>query len=121
MGSPLPMLCLVLPLLYLAPADVLTVPATEPASADVPTPAAVPGALAAVPTASAAGPTASAAVPAPAAVSCAPAAPPSAPTAVQHSQDHKAVLARFAVGGGNCSSVALKLLVLRKDLQIGNC
>jgi hypothetical protein len=38
----------------------------------------------------------------------------------QHSQDHKAVLARFAVGGGACSSVAPKLLVLRKDLPIGN-
>ena len=38
----------------------------------------------------------------------------------QHSQDHKAVLARFAVDGGAISSVAPKLLVLRKDLLIGN-
>ena len=38
----------------------------------------------------------------------------------KHSQDHKAVLARFAVDGGAISSVAPKLLVLRKDLLIGN-
>ena len=38
----------------------------------------------------------------------------------QHSQDHQAVLARFAVGGGAHGTVAPQLLVLRKDLPIEN-
>ena len=38
----------------------------------------------------------------------------------QYSKDHMAVLARFTVDGGAYSNASTKLLVLKKNLLIGN-